>query len=209
MKTETISLTRALVELKMIDKKLQAKTLKLLPVAIMKGGRLPEEIKSKAEFDNKVKADYQSIRDLTKRRRNIKSALVNANATTRVKIADEEMTIAEAIERKASIDYEKNLLRNLAQKYSQSLDKIEEDNRAMKGQLLKLLEATYSKSETELGKDDYNKVATPFKENNESSLLDPLGIKAEMDKLEQTIHDFETEVDVVISEANARTEITI
>jgi len=209
MKTEKISLTRALVELKMLDKRIYSKSSSFEPVTTSCGGTLPKGIKSEVEFKKSVKAQFQSLKDLMARRSRIKSALVKANASTTIKVADKKMTIAEAIERKSSISQEKELLRFLKAKYTDAHATIEKGNAEMKSQLLKLLEATYAKSETEISKDDYDKVAIPFKENNETKLIDPIGLKAVMEEMEQSIESFETEVDVVLSEANARTMIEV
>jgi len=209
MKKETLTLTRALVELKMLGKRISANVEKFDPVVIQRGGKLPEGVKSTDEFAKSAKANFQSVQDLMVRRGKIKSALVNANAVTKIEINGVEMTIAEAIERKSSICQEKELLEYLKLKYADAINSIERENKAMKGQLLKLLEATYSKSEAEISKEDHDKVAIPFKENNEAKLVDPLELKGVIQELEESIDAFETEVDVALSEINAQVEIEI
>ena len=206
---ETFSITRALVELKTLTKRIEKKTLELDPVVALTGDKLPERIKSRKDFEEKAKADFQSISDLISRRALIKSAVVQSNALTQVEIAGEKLTVAEAIERKSSIEFEKSLQRQLAARFTEGVDFVENYNEKLKGQLLKLLEATYSKSEAQISKDDHDKVAIPFFKSNEAKIIDPLGAKALQEKIADQVTAFEDEVDVILSESNARTDITI
>ena len=206
---ETLSITRALVELKTLKNRVAKKTTDLRPLAILVGDKLPKDLKSKEDFIKSAKADYQSIRDLTTRRAKIKSAIVQSNAVTRVKVGGEELTVAEAIERKTAIESEKFLLMTLSRAYSDEVKAIEHHNDGLKTQLLKLLEATYSKSEATISKDDHDKVAVPFYANNEAKLLDPLELRILIQNLEEEIVQFESEVDVILAESNARTDITL
>ena len=206
---ETFSITRALVELKTLTKRIEKKTLELDPVVALTGDKLPERIKSRKDFEEKAKADFQSISDLISRRALIKSAVVQSNALTQVEIAGEKLTVAEAIERKSSIEFEKSLQRTLAARFTEGVDYVENYNEKLKGQLLKLLEATYSKSEAQISKDDHDKVAIPFFKSNEAKIIDPLGAKALQEKIADQVTAFEDEVDVILSESNARTDITI
>ena len=48
--------------------------------------------------------------DLISRRNKIKSAIIMSNAKTVVEVAGKQMTVAEAIDKKSSIEYEKELL---------------------------------------------------------------------------------------------------
>ena len=206
---ETLSITKALVELKTLNKRIDKKIAQLDPIAVSTGDKLPERIKSHEDFIDKAKADFQSIQDLIARRAKIKSAVVQSNALTKVTIAGATLTVAEAIERKSSIESEKSLQRQLAARFTEGIDQVENFNQSLKGQLLKLLEATYSKSEAQISKDDHDKVAIPFFKNNEAKIIDPLDAKKLQETLDDKISAFEDEVDVALSESNARTDITL
>ncbi len=210
---ETLSITRALVEIKTLDKRITKTAENLQPVAVCIGGG--ESVtavtgsESKEEFAKGVLASYQSLTALIDRRRKIKSAVVQSNAVTTISVAGENMTVAEAIERKNSIAMEKMIRDNLGQKYAEKIEQIERHNDAIQSQLFKLLEATYSKPEMEISKEDYDRVAVPFRENNGAELIDPLKIKNKLQELEEKIAIFEAEVDIALTESNARTDITI
>jgi hypothetical protein len=204
-----ISITRALVELKTLDKRIQKTLDNLEPVTTLIGNKLEVGIKNKEEFENNTKASYQSLTALVERKRKIKSAVVRSNAITEISVANEKMTVAEAIERKSSIEIEKNIRKKLAGKYSDKIKQIEKHNINIQGQIFKLLQATYSKPESEISKEDYDRIAVPFKENNEAKLVDPLEIKKKLKEIEEQIDQFESEVDIALTESNSRTEIEI
>lgn len=207
--TETISITRALVELKTLEKRISKKITSLEPVTVIEGEKLPAGISSLESFTKEAKAIYHSITDLQYRRAVIKSSVVQSNAATEVTIAGETMTVAEAIERKSSIENDKLLRRRIESQYAAAIEKMEKTNSQLKAQLLKLLEATYSKPEAQLSKEDHEKVSVPFMKSNEARLIDPLDAKNLSQKIEEQIVLFESEVDVVLSESNARTTITV
>ena len=206
---ETISVTKALVELKTLEKRITKQLEHLQPVAIMTGTRLETGIPDEKTYEKRVKAAYQSLTALVERKRRIKAAVVKSNAETEVLIAGERMSVAEAIERKGSIDLEKAIRGNLALKYAEKVKKIEKHNAEVQTQLFRLLQATYAKPESEISKEDYDRIAVPFQQNNEARLLDPLGLKQRLQAVEDQIDRFEAEVDVALSESNARTEITL
>jgi hypothetical protein len=53
---ETLSVTKALVELKTLNKRIEKKTLQPDPIAVSKGDKLPGRLKSRKDFDEKITA---------------------------------------------------------------------------------------------------------------------------------------------------------
>lgn len=204
-----MTLTQALVSLKLLDKRISAKISKLEPVAVKKGAKFEASIKSQDEFEREAKATWQSITDLMTRRRKIKAALVLKNSSTAVTIAGESMTIAEAIERKNMIETEECMVRQLRRKLIDSQRVVDKHNEDMKAKLLKLLEATYAKRESQVSREDYDRIARPFNESNEAKLVDPLNADATARAFEDKFEVFAAEVDVSLSIANATSTITI
>jgi len=207
---ERLSIARALVELKTIDKKINKTATILEPLAIEVGGKIRNNPnKTKEEFIADVKSKYQSIEALIKRRRSLKSAIVKSNAATIVEINGQPMVVAEAIERKTSIQIEGNFLLHLRKKYGESINELESINVNVQARLDSLLTATFSKEASKVKNDEHKAVAAPFLANNQASLIDPLKISDLSQKLEKEIIDFEQEVDIVLSESNAKTIIEI
>lgn len=204
-----MTLTHALVELKLLSKRITKKLHTMQPVTVKKGNKFDASIKSQEEFEKNAKADWQSLHDLMNRRRKIKTALVIANAVTKVKIASETMTIAEAIERKNLLDTEREIIMDMRTKLVSSQDTADQHNKGVKHDLMKLLKATYGQTTSQFSKEAYDRIGTPFMANNEAKLIDPLNCKKILKEMEDKCDKFFGEVDVCLSIANAKTEITI
>ena len=202
-----MTITRALVELKTLSSRIDKTTEGIIPVAIITGKNSPRGYATKDDFEKDVKSKFDSVTTLIKRRKQIKSEIVKANASTTVEIAGIKMTIAEAIERKNSITLEKKLLERLSSSYYQTLRQQEQLEARCQEQLHKLLEVNFGKDKAK--SEEIDAISKPYLENNAPKLIDPLDVKKKIEELENSITKFEAEVDVVLSEANAKTEIEI
>jgi len=203
-----MTITRALVELKTLSSRIDKTTEGIIPVAIITGKNSPRGYATKDDFEKDVKSKFDSVTTLIARRKQIKSEIVKANASTTVEIAGIEMTIAEAIERKNSITLEKRLLERLSSSYYQTLRQQEQLDARCQEQLHKLLEVNFGK-DSKAKSEEIDAISKPYLENNAPKLIDPLDVKKKIEELENSITKFESEVDVVLSEANAKTEFEI
>jgi hypothetical protein len=209
---EQMTLTRALAELKTLDKRIEKKSQGLHPLGIVvnKKLRVPNQQQNPQEFEHQVQSEWQSIQDLMERRKKIKSALVQANASTNVEIAGQQMTIAEAIDLKNFITYKKNLLKSLRTTYQKANQYIEQHNQKVEQNLQALLEQQFGKDSNSRPKeDDYEAISKPFWQQNGASMLDPINIQKQIESLENEIFEFETNVDYALSEVNSQTYIEV
>jgi hypothetical protein len=208
METVRISVARALVELKTLDKRIVKliSEIKILDLSI--GHKLKTNL-TKEEFEKLAKSDFQSLKDLMFRRNKMKSEIVKSNATTIVKIAGKEMTVAQAIERKASIEIDKALTKRFRETLHMYTVEAEKLNAQAQVRLDKLLEAAVSKDSSKVKSDECEAVSKPFMERNQAVIIDPLSIRLVIKELEDQITEFEKEVDITLSESNARTEIEV
>lgn len=112
MSTSTISITRALAELKTLAARIGEITTRSWVTV-----KVNEKIgaKTAAEFGEEARSAYQSYTDLLERRNALKCAIVQSNAVTNVEIAGKIYTVAEAIERKNSISFEETMLATMRQ----------------------------------------------------------------------------------------------
>jgi hypothetical protein len=206
-----ISITRALAELKNLDSKINRAINSGVYIAgAKKSSKKINGIFTREDFDKRAKADYQSATDLIKRRKLIKSKVVESNANTNVKISNVEMSRADAIERKESILYEKELLNELEKQYNSILVGVRRENERVDANLQKLLETSMGKEgKQKATEDDINAIANPFKEQNEYEVVNPLELQNLIKQLRDEIEGFETEVDYVLSTSNALTIIEI
>ncbi|WP_277586960.1 hypothetical protein [Psychrobacillus antarcticus] len=202
------SITKALRELKTLD----ARILKKINETTFAASKKPKEnirgFKTVDEFEKEAKESLQSIKDLMDRRKQIKKSIVESNATTMVEVSGVKMTVADAIERKNFIEIEKTLLRKMNTDYAQSQEKAEVNNELAQDRLDTQLNSMISKDgKTDLtAVEGYKKL---FWESEETKLIDPIHVKEVSTKMALDIESFEDDVDVALSEINARTLITI
>lgn len=205
------SIHRALSELKTLDGRINK--------AIREGHYIGYKKKSSKgdyqtnlmveEFEKDCKSKLESVQALIKRRNNIKQAIVNSNAVTMVEIGGIEYTVASAIERKDSIDYEKSLLRVLKTQYNEIISNVNRRNERVEEQLEAKIEAMVGGENVSKNIDMVQTFAKSYREDNSWEVIDPLNLKAEIEKLEEYIVRFETEVDYTLSTSNAITMIEI
>ena len=139
----------------------------------------------------------------------IKSSITSANAKTKVKIADNEMTISEAINFKTIIGFKKELITSLTDKSNATKRKIEEANVRIENNALTLAQSALQKDNVKISDNDAIAITKPYIEANEYNFVDPLNIEKLIEKLTNEVEAFEVEVDAVLSEINAITIIEI
>jgi len=203
-----MTITRALAELKMLDKRINRTISDSILCGIVVGKKPMTGYQNIEEIEQKAKSDYQSANDLISRRNKIKSAIVVSNATTNVEVAGEKMTVAEAIERKTSIDYDKSLLARMKKLYTHFVNQVDTVNAEVQIRLDRQLEVLYGK-EGKVKAGENTDLTKLFLEENEAKFIDPLKIKDKIKELTDRIEDFENEIDFVLSEINTITRITI
>lgn len=161
------------------------------------------------DFKNTViKADYDKVESLLERRQKIKSAIVKSNALTEIEIAGKKMVVAEAIDRKNSIENDKYFLETLRQQYAQSIRAIERNNETLTQKADEQINLLYSNKDN-IDPVKIKSLKEDYINENTFDFIDPLGIKEKMEKLEREIEDFQLEVDFKLSESNSLTFIEI
>lgn len=209
---ETMTITRGLAELKLLDSRIEKATNNgLFVVPLQKNkkifGRLTIE-----EFSNIAKETLQSVNDLINRRSKIKEAIVISNASTYVTIGSESMTVAEAIERKTSISYEKDLLAVLERQLKKAEVEVANGNQAAEAKALEALNTTLGSknaSKTDASEEDAKNIFDPIYNRFSWIIVDPAGVATKIIELRKKIEDFELNVDFELSSCNATTFISI
>jgi len=204
---EKMTLHRALSELKLIDSKIEKATSEILPVGWKQEGKLVNGVMQEEEFTRLAKSRYDSVIDLLNRKKEIKSAIVAANAKTQVRIGDKTMSIADAITMKAGMALKKKFVEVLKSRYNGTLGSINKNNELVNQNLQRILEAAMGKDNVKTNKEDVDAISKPYLTSNQFSLFDPLEIGKKIEELEREITSFESEVDATLSEANATTFI--
>ena len=195
-----ITITRALTELKTLDKRIEKAIDAGTFVSTIGKFQKPEE-RSRDAGKN-----YQSIRDLLERRKKIKSLIVSSNALTTVKICGKTMTIAEAIETKSSIKHYEKLLNRLKYQYAEAIRGVESHNNRIRRDLENKTNASGNEKDSNFDIEDFS---NKYIEMHGIDLFDPIKICEEIKKLEEYITDFNAEVNFVLTEKNSTTYIEL
>ena len=207
MPKQTMSIHRALAELKTYDDRIYRATEMDFVIANKKSN---DKIKGKPidEVNAKIKGGFRSYYALTENQRRIKAAVVLSNAATKVKIGGTEYTVAEAIERKAKIHHDESFLELLKRQFFIQNEIVERENAALPEKVEKYLQSILGEKDKRTVEDIASHTKA-FEDRNKFDLIDPCDITKQIEQLEQTITGFKTEVDYVLSESNATTFIEV
>lgn len=205
-----ITLAEGLVQLKRTGERIQKKIMALDTVAGTVGGKMAEMTISETDFRKNAKADYQSIRALIKRRGAIKGAIVLANATNFVNVGGVKMSIAEAIERKQSIAFDKALLMKLREDHAGIISWHKAEREIFDRKVSDTTARVYGSTEkVDPADGGVAAIIDTLKAQYSPAIVDPLEIDKVIRELTEEIDQFEQEIDIALTEANVRTTIEI
>lgn len=211
MTTETMTVHKALSELKIIGNRIEDAINESVFVRANKHSNEKINGVSIQEFSNQIKSGWKKVDDLIRRRNAIKKAVDLSNAIIKVKIGNDEMTVAEAIAMKNSgIIYKQQLLAVLKNQYINAVKITEKENgEELQQKAENYVIGLFGNKEGKTNNDEIEKTKQQFIKSNTYELIDPISIKDKIDVLEKEIYEFTTEVDSELSTSNAITEITI
>ncbi|MCX7610301.1 MAG: DIP1984 family protein [Ignavibacterium sp.] len=203
------TLQRALDKLNITEKKINKAIVELRDlVAVVVGEKPPVGFSSVKEYENYVKAKMQSLKDLLSFYEKLKSKIIYANATTFIEVNGEQMTIAEAIDRRKNLSKKYDILHRLTEDYTSKQTLLSRKENEFLQTLDTHLQTLYGK-EGKQNIEQHRELLSTFYEMNEPKFLDPLNLKHEIEKLKQEIDAFEYEIKFALTEANVKTIIEI
>lgn len=206
MVTEQMEVARALNELTLLKKRMQKAmdSVKFFDVSI--GGKPVAGFKSNDEFIERAKSAFDSYRALLNRYNAIKAAVNRSNATTIIKVAGKEMTVAEAIERQRNIIHEELFLEKLKSDYNTAVRLQEIKNREAETKLEAYLN---SLKEANLEPAELEAATAVFMKQFRADLVHPEDLKKQIEALEEDINSFKAEVNYALNRSNATTMIEV
>lgn len=208
METKKISLHRALSELKMLTERIDAATKNVVLVRANRKSNEKIDGMPIEEFQKDMQSSYDKVISLIAYRNRLKALVVASNAQTTVKIGTVTMTVAEAIERKQSIQMEKEVVEKLRRQYHRAITQVTEANEALPEKLETYLINILGSKEKQ-SQDEVKLHTETFMKRNEYELIDPMNVKKIIETLTGQIEEFESDVDAVLSESNATTFIEV
>jgi len=211
MTTEKMTVHKALAELKIIGDRINSATSSGIYVRANKHSNEKINGVSVDEFKKQIQSSWDKVNDLIKRRNAIKKAVVLSNATIKVKVGDDEYTVAEAIEMKNSgMQYKKELMNVLNTQYIKAIQITEKENgETLQQKAENYVLGLYGSKEGKTAIDEIENTRKQFITNNTFELIDPIKVREKIDALEKEISEFESEIDASLSVSNAITELTI
>lgn len=201
------TLTRALVEIKLYDSKIEKAIKELNSVSYKVNEIVPEYRTTEADFLAEYNSQMQKIKDLRANKTALKNALMKANAETKVKIADKEYTILEALNKKAEIHLDSSLVHTLSSQLRAAIAKVNTINEKIESDIERTINAKSSSSGNQ-NKEYIQQVRESYKSQIPILVNDTVVenlIKTKTDE----IQDFLAEVDFALSEINAITKIKV
>ena len=204
---EKMSIHRALAELKNYNKKINLTIQEPFITTKKKSSKKINGFEVE-DYKKMIQANFDKAKAIIENKKKLKSAVVLSNAQTLVTIAGEEYTVAEAIERKNLLIHEKNFLEQLKKQYCASNDLTNQINENLSSNLEKYLSVVLGEKDKR-NSEDIELHTKAFYEREEFELIDPMNIKEYINKLENSIMEFESNVDYILSESNATTFIEV
>lgn len=208
----TISVQQGLNDLKVIQARLE-RALTEVPFGTLSEGGNIRGWKSVDVYVNAAQSAFDSASALIDNYAELKSKIIQSNAVTKIVIAGEELTVAEAIERKKSIDLKRKLLNVLTSQHSTIMkqlttanDKVKKDAEAQA--------AAFFNGKAEKTSAEYTEFVTAYIERNGVKTVDPLRrgqntIETHIARLQEYIEAFTSQVDLAIVGSNVTTQIEI
>lgn len=214
MTHETMTVHKALAELKIIDDRISNAINNVFFVTAVKNGTKKINGVDINSYNESVRSSYQKANDLINRRNALKRAVVMSNATTKVVVAGVEYTVAEAIDMKNhGLDGMRMMLNTMARQYRDATYNFNKNS----GEALEMKANEYvmsilgSQGNT-ADKTDVKQVQAlhdSYVANNEFVMVDPIEVEKKIEDMRNKIVEFETEVDAALSVSNAVTTIDI
>ena len=211
MTTETMTIHKALAELKILESRIMKTVGDGTYCVANKHSNEKINGVSVEEYKKVMQGAYDKAVDLVTRYKAIKKAVTLSNAKTVVKIGEEEYTVAEAIWMKNhGVEFDELLLNELREQYNKAQAKILKQNgNDLEQRAEQYVVGIYGSKEGKTNTDDFEKTKQDFIISQTFELVDPIGILEKIEVLEEKISTFKAEVDAALSTSNALTVIEV
>jgi len=207
--TETMTIHRALAELKIIGSRIERAIGDTVFVVANRHSNIRIQGLTITDFTLEMRSRHRSASDLIRRRDALKKAIVLSNAVTTVLISGAEYTVAEAIEMKnTGIEYKKLLLQEMRKQYETAANQCLRENEGLTTKADNYITGMFNKIDMTKPSDEMQKTRADYVTQNTYELVESIKVLDEIKALEVEIAEFMTEVDSILSVSNALTEIT-
>ena len=209
MTKEKMTIHEGLSTLKTLNKRIEKEIKLCVFLDKNKHSNIRINGKSIDDYKNDIKASYQTITDLIKRREALKRAITLSNATTIVTVAGKTMTVAEAIEYKnTGIEFKQLLLDTISNQYTTIKFHVEANNGvSLEDKANDYVQRMFGNKESGVDNSVIAQAKQQYIDNNTLDIIDPLNVTKVMQELQDEIDLFNSKVDSALSTSNALTMI--
>ena len=213
MTTEKMTMHKALCEKKIMGSRIANTINQAVFVKANKHSNQKIDGVTIADYKAQMTAGNQTARDLIKREIALNKAIVLSNAETKVMVAGEEYTVAEAIWMKNhGLDSYKVMLRKMKNDFSRATEQTNANSgdpleRRAEVYVNSVIAAQPKDSKMAIDSDAMKSLKDTYIKDNTYDLIDPLQIGKAITELENWIYAFESDVDSALSTSNALTTI--
>jgi hypothetical protein len=208
-----LSITRALATIKSLNvriKDLTAKQVLTLPTAGT-GSELgiidnPNVTADRAE--ELIRGNWQALNDLITARDNIRAAVIQANAETKVTLSGKEYTIVQLLDAKAAQADKRELVKVLKKNLANT-NNVFNQQRNLHEQRLGQVRSEALSTGKKQDDESLKTYTAPIDLRMTPGVIDPLDAAKIIKDLEEQLEDFALNVDYLLSETNAITKITV
>lgn len=199
----TMSLHRVIAEIKAAEQKLSQLSQNSYVCTALAG--VPTEV---AEAKTLSQSAYDSVASTLKNLTLLKTARNKANAETKVTVAGVEMTIDQALALKAANVYKTAFVATLRGQMNSGKARVDQVQAGIEQRISQQVQA--ASSGTKKATDEEIAVFRQLAERNTKiELVTFDGMKDAIERMAKELSDFATEVDYVLSEANATTKVQV
>lgn len=211
MTKETMTIHKALSELKVLDSRIEDSIYDSKFCTVNKHINQKIDGVYIEDYKKLVVGKYDKATDLINRRNAIKRAVVLSNATTKVIVNDREYTIAEAIEMKNhGIELQEQLLVKMRDDYGNAKANLERQNGSeLEKRAENHIQGLYGTKDIKVASEEITAAKNAFIKSQTYDLIDPIDIADKIEKLEEKISSFKSEIDSILSTSNAITTIEV
>ena len=211
--SEKMLICDALDERDFLAKKINDAIKKFHPVATKR--KMDKKLitgETQEEFEERIKREYQSIRDMIERKDAINNAIIMSNATTKIKLksSEKEITVAEAIAIRKSytndVDPTNELIYRINTDYGVALSSFQ-NLAKKKDQMDESYKNTLAGRDNKILSEEEIASVEKLTEGYIAELIDPLNVKKTLEIIEEKHTIIKKEIDTAIKVSNATTYI--
>lgn len=201
------TITRALVELKKINKEVEQLTPQMkIFIATGDARKVPNTTFEQAQKD--TQAQYDAVYSRIERFSKIQNAIHESNAKTVVTVGGKSMTVLEAINLKKAVGFKQDLLNRLTALRVNALRQKDMLDEKLDSEVTAMAQMMAGSGNTP--RDEHFKtVRENLEKAKKVEIVSLSEINARIEQLQKEVNDIESELDFILSESNAVTKITV